>query len=345
MRLGFVVKVLGQNLKTHDSRRWPHDPHLSVSLVYLRDVFGYLDRQDIRMYRLAADLAPYVTHPDMPQFHSQIEECAVELAWTGQLAEELGLRLSFHAPAATVLNAPEEDMAQKAVADLNALASILDAMGLGPEAVVVAHVGGAYGDRLRARERFAARFLWLPAATQRRLAVEHDDQQFSVADILWIHERTGARLVFDRLHFQCHNPEGLDELAALAACLHTWPAGVTPKVHFASPRTALHLVERRDAGAGRIERTLRAPQPTEHADFVDPFAFIAFRRAACAAGLPDFDVMLEGSGKDLAVLRLREHLTAYAPDLLTAHGEIRPAPDRRPLQQEVTAHPGSLASG
>ncbi len=311
MRLGFAVRVLGQDLKTHDSRRWQHDPHLSVSLLYLRDVFGYLDRQGIRMYRMASDLAPYVTHPDLPQFHDQIEECAVELALTGQLADELGLRLSFHAPATTVLNAPEEDIARKSAADLNALAGLLDAMGLGPEAVVVTHVGGAYQDRLRARERFAARFLGLPAATQRRVTVEHDDQQFSVADIVWIHQRTGARLIFDRLHFQCHNPEGLDEIEALAMCLRTWPPDATPKVHFSSPRTALHLVERRDSETGCVQRTLCDPQPTEHADFIDPFAFIAFLRAARAAGLPDFDVMLEGSGKDLAVLRLREHLTTY----------------------------------
>jgi len=328
MRLGFAVRVLGQDLKTHDSRRWQHDPHLSVSLLYLRDVFGYLDRQGIRMYRMASDLAPYVTHPDLPQFHDQIEECAVELALTGQLADELGLRLSFHAPATTVLNAPEEDVARKSAADLNALTGLLDAMGLGPEAVVVTHVGGTYENHHQARERFAARFLGLPTAIQRRLAVEHDDQQFSVADIVWIHERTGARLIFDRLHFQCHNPEGLDEIEALAMCLRTWPAGVTPKIHFSSPRTALHLVERRDVEAQRLVRTLHAPHPAEHADFIDPFAFIAFLRAVRSAGLPDPDVLLECGGHDLAVLRLREHLSAYAPDM-RMDDEIHPAPDRQ----------------
>jgi UV DNA damage endonuclease len=327
MRLGFAVKALGQDLKSHDSRRWQHDPHLSVSLVYLRDVFGYLDRQDIRVYRMAADLAPYLTHPDLPQFHRQIEECAGELAATGQLARELGLRLSFHAPLSTVLNAPDEALVQKSAANLTTLASILDAMGLGPEAVVVTHMGGAYEDRLQARERFAARVLELPAATQQRLAVEHDDQQFSVADVAWIHERTGTRLVFDRLHFLCHNPEGLSETEALAICLRTWPDGVTPKIHFCSPRTAMHLIERRDVeapwtrplapgraahqGRQRIQRTLRAPHPTEHADFMDPFAFIAFLQAVRSAKLPDFDVLLECGGHDLAVLRLREQLHTY----------------------------------
>jgi UV DNA damage endonuclease len=57
MRLGFAVKMLGQpDLKSHDTRRWQNEPHLSVSLAYVRDIFGYLDRAGIRMYRLSSDL-------------------------------------------------------------------------------------------------------------------------------------------------------------------------------------------------------------------------------------------------------------------------------------------------
>ena len=62
MRLGFAVKVLGQGgLKETDSRRWQNNPHLSVSLAYLRDIFEYLRGQRIRMYRISSDLAPYLT--------------------------------------------------------------------------------------------------------------------------------------------------------------------------------------------------------------------------------------------------------------------------------------------
>jgi len=93
MRLGFPVKVLGQpGLKSHDTRRWQNHPHLSVSLAYLRDVFLYLDRQDIRMYRMAADLAPYVSHPDLPRFHYQIDDCATELSALGAMAKSYDLR-------------------------------------------------------------------------------------------------------------------------------------------------------------------------------------------------------------------------------------------------------------
>jgi UV DNA damage endonuclease len=56
----------------------------------------------------------------------------------------------------------------------------------------------------------------------------------------------------------------------------------------------------------RVERRLVLPQLRAHADMIDPIGFEHFLRET-AAGL-DFDVMLEAKGKDLALLRLREHL-------------------------------------
>jgi len=316
MRFGFVEKVLGQpGLKSHDSRRWQNEPHLSVSLAYLRDILGYLRRQNMRMYRLSSELAPYVTHPDMPWFHDQIDECAAELISVGQMARANGLRLSFHAPMTAVLNAGDETTAAKAAADLNALARLLENMKQGPEAVIVLHVGGMYGDRHAALHRFIERYDALPSATRHRLALEHDDDRFSVADIAWIHDQTGISLVYDHLHHRCHNPDKLNAVEALSLCLRSWPDGVRPKVHFSSPSTAMHVIQRRHPTTDARVRLLQPPQPTEHADFVHPFEFIAFLCAAREAGLPDFDVMLEVRAKDLALLRLRQDLNRFAPEL------------------------------
>ncbi|MBC7251879.1 MAG: UV DNA damage repair endonuclease UvsE, partial [Anaerolineae bacterium] len=224
MKLGFAVKVLGEpGLKSHDTRRWQNSPHLSVSLAYLRDIFAYLRRQGITMYRMASDLAPYLTHPDLPQFHDQIEECATELEAVGQMARADGLRLSFHPSQYVVLNAQQETVAERSARTLVAQAQILDAMGLGPEAVVVIHVGGVYGDREAARQRFVTRYLRLPELARRRLVLENDDNRFSVADIAWIHRETGIRLIFDHLHFCNYNPQGMDTIEALTTCLSTWP--------------------------------------------------------------------------------------------------------------------------
>ena len=149
MRLGFVVKPLARpELRSHDSRRWQNNPHLSVSLAYLRDVFTYLDAAKITMYRISSELAPYATHPDMPQFHRQVEQCTAELAQVGAIARAADLRLSFHPAQHVVLNSPGPDLVARSAADLVVQTTMLDAMGLGPEAVVVMHLGGIYGDRV-----------------------------------------------------------------------------------------------------------------------------------------------------------------------------------------------------
>ena len=107
MRLGFPVKVLGApGLPSHDSRRWQNQPHLSVSLAYLRDIFLYLESRSIRFYRLAGQLAPYLTHPELPAFHRQLEECATELAAVGDLARQQRLRLTLHPGFFVQLNSP-----------------------------------------------------------------------------------------------------------------------------------------------------------------------------------------------------------------------------------------------
>ncbi len=309
MRLGFVVKSLARpELKSHDSRRWQNNPHLSVSLAYLRDVFAYLVEASIPMYRISSELAPYATHPEMPQFHHQVEECMAELAQLGAIARQAGLRLSFHPDQHTVLNSPDSRTAALSAQGVIVQSAILDGMGLDAEAVVVTHLGGIYGDRQASRERFVRAYEALPETTQRRLVLENDDTRFSVRDALWVHERVGIRLVFDNLHHRLNDGD-LPPRAALAACLATWPADVRPKIHFSSPRTEWRVEEGGDDATPQVHRT----RWSYHSDYVNPFEFIDFLRMA--EGLRPFDVMLEVRAKDLALRQLRADLARFAPDL------------------------------
>lgn len=322
MRLGFAVKVLGRpGLKASDSRRWQNNPHLSVSLAYLRDILVYLEEVDIRMYRMSPNLAPYVTHPDLPQFHDQVAECAAELAAVGAMARRARVRLSFHPLAYTVLNAPDAGQAQKAAADLESLARMLELMGLGPEAVIVVHVGGVYEDKQSSIARFIERYRQLPDFVRRRLALENDERGYNLGDTLSIHRATGIRLVFDLLHHLCNPTPGMDVRHGLEQALGTWPSDQVPKIHYSSPRTAMVAAESYDE-EGHKARTPRLPRLCQHADLIDPFAFIEFLRLA--RGLRDFDVMLECKARDLALLRLRDQLRRFAPQL-AAHYGLLPA--------------------
>lgn len=314
MRIGFAVKVLGEGgIKECDARRWQNEPHLRCSIEMLHNVFDYLHRVNIRMYRMSSDLAPYLTHPDLPQFHSQIEETAEELLALGEKAKQYDLRLSLHPSQYIVLNAQDESVAEKSIRDLNAQAQLVDAMGLGPEAVVVTHVGGAYGDKQAGIERFARRYDALPEATRRRLVVENDDVSYCAADALEVHRLCGIRVVFDNLHHLCNNPpeKRLSLQEALARALATWPADITPKIHYSSPRTESVEAARKNGKAGKMQTYQTAPDLRLHSDYINPFEFMYFMERA--EGLRPFDVMVESKAKDLSVIKLLKDLARYGP--------------------------------
>lgn len=310
IRLGFPVKVLGEPLRSHDSRRWQNKPHLSVSLAYLRDIFDYLHRKQIRFYRLAGQLAPYVTHPSLPAFHRQIDECATDLAATGDLVRQNGIRVTMHPGHYVQLSAADEWLVHRAQTELAAAALLMDAMGLDLDAVMVVHVGGLYEGAAIARERFVARLIALPEAIRRRLVLEHDDRRYSFEDVLWIHRRTGIPIVLDTLHLRCLNPERRTLAEALPTALATWPPNRRPKIHFSSSRTALRIIR-----TGLGERA-QPPLPNQHSDFIDPFAFLDLVDLAQRLRVRPFDVMLEAKAKDLALLRLREQVAHFAPTLI-----------------------------
>jgi len=306
MRLGFPVRVLGcSDLPSYDARHWSQGPHLSVSLAYLRDILHYLRANKVRMYRMNASMIPYVTRSELPELRRQIDECATELVAAGELAHNHDVRLSFHPHSAVVLNALNEDRALLSVSHLEALTQMMDTMRLGPEAVIVIHVGGVYDDVASSRERFVRRYEGLSGAVRRRLVLENDDRRFSHADTRLIHQACGVPLVFDSLHHLVLNPERVPMRDALDYSLSTWPEQVRPKVHFSTPRA--------DVRSLQSSHRLKVPTWTEHGDFVNPFEFAAFVRMA--DGLRPFDVMLEAKARDLALLKLREDLRRFAPDL------------------------------
>lgn len=305
MRLGFSVGVLGATgLPSYDARVVPAAADLGVSLVCLRDILRYLHSRDLNMYRMHSGLVwPVSRSGEAPE--RVLQRYARDLALVGGIAVEYDVRLSFHPYSIVTLSTPNEDQARQGERLLTTQALWMDALGLGPQAVIVVHVGGVYDDLEHSQRRFVERFQALDACVRRRVVLENDDHRFSFAAVRHIYDACGIPLVFDYLHHAVHNPEGVPWRVALAFALGTWPIGVKPKVHFSSPRTEL----RRLGATGRW----KAPTWTEHSDFCNPFEFVAFLQAA--ADMQAFDVMLEAKARDLAVQQIREDLRRFAPSL------------------------------
>ncbi len=305
-RLGFAVKVLGvAGMRVADTRRWRSGPHLRRSAELLGSVFDYLDSIDVRVYRVSSQVIPYGTHPDLPafDFRRQLDEAGDELETLRARTRGLGLRLSTHPGQYTVLNARDPAIVDLAVAEVESHVALLDRLGVGPEGAVVVHVGGGYGNRAEALDRWARTWERLSDRARGRLALENDEHTFSTHDVLALHARTGVRVVLD-IHHHRINPASasMPIRDALVAAFATWARSVRPKVHLSSARTMLQ--------AGSSTKA-SVPPLRSHADLVLPWDLEAVLTAAPAP----VDVMLEAKAKDVALLALRRTFGITRPDL------------------------------
>ncbi|KAJ4461546.1 putative UV-damage endonuclease [Paratrimastix pyriformis] len=206
------------------------------------------------------------------------------LAECGQFARTWGHRLTMHPSQFNQIGTPTPEVLASTSLCLRMHAAVLDMLDT-PDAVLVVHGGGTYGDKAAALRRWERQFALLPAAVRRRIVLENDEKCFSVADLLPLCQRLEVPLVYDTLHGACKGPNHLGETRRrfldelLPDILRTWRArDIVPKFHVSEQRAGAHT------GA--------------HSDFVQ--------------SLPDFfmgitdpvDVMIEAKAKEAATLQL-----------------------------------------
>src|SRR3712207_5287051 len=111
VRLGFPEKVLAEGgLRERDRRRWQHDPHLRTSIGYVHRIVDQLERLDLRFYRISQGLAPYASHPELPQFWGQVRECEAELAELGARFRSARVRVTMHTNPFVVLSSARPEV-------------------------------------------------------------------------------------------------------------------------------------------------------------------------------------------------------------------------------------------
>ena len=105
---------------------------------------------------------------------------------------------------------------------------------MSPESKINIHVGGAYGDKESAMQRFCDNYKKLSPAAQARLTVENDDKasMYSVKDLYHgIHKKINIPIVFDYHHHKFCTGDMTEEQALRLASL-TWPKSITQCVHY-----------------------------------------------------------------------------------------------------------------
>ncbi len=292
-RIGYpCVSLLIGRTTNHDTTLRAATPEklrslIARNLVDLQAILRHNLQHGWRLFRIGSSLIPFGSHPinTIPWWR----EFKASLAEIGRFARENDIRLSLHPGQFTVLNSPDPNVVGRAEAELIYSARLLDELQLDASHKIVIHVGGTYGDKSAAMQRFCQTISWLPASVRARLVIENDERFYSPADVLALSQQTDLPVVFDSLHYQA-NPGPGDLYLLLAEIFRTWQGehGL-PKVHFSS----------QDPNGRR----------GQHGRWVDPDELHIWLNRWSQIG--PFDLMLEAKDKDRALLAVRPALQSY----------------------------------
>jgi len=244
-------------------------------------IIDWNNKHGIKLYRMTSNLFPWSSEynltdlPDWRDIQSNLEMAA-------RLAQRGGQRLTFHPGQFNCLASPRQSVVENCVRDLATHGEIMDIMGLPRtrESKINIHLGGVFGDKTSAIDRWCKNFDLLPDSVKTRITLENDDKAncYSVKDLYLVWQRLGVPIVFDFHHHGFCTGE-LSEKEALILALSTWN-GIRPVTHYS---------ESASLREGK-ETTL-----TAHSSFVTG--------PVNDYGL-DFDCVIEAKSKELAVLQL-----------------------------------------
>lgn len=255
-----------------------------ANLQDMIEIIKWNNRKGINLYRMSSDMFPWMSEyqlSDLPNF-KKIKRL---LETAGKLAMDNGQRIGFHPGQFCVLPSPSPHVVENTINELNKHAQILDLMGL-PQNQTYSmniHLGGSYGDKEAAMQRFVDNFKRLSTSAQNRLVLENDDKpaQYSVQDLYEIYKQIGTPITFDYHHHRCYE-DPMPEEDALRLAASTWPNGIRQLCHYSSSKK-LHEDPK---------SIIRA-----HADYL--YEYIE------TYGM-DLDIELEVKAKDLALIKYRK---------------------------------------
>jgi UV DNA damage endonuclease len=259
-----------------------------LGLQNTKDLFTIIkwnNENGFKFFRITSNLFPWCSEyklEDMPNHW----EIAGILGECGKYVEENNMRITSHPGPFNVLTSPHEHVVENCITDLSVHGEVFDMMGLSrtPYNKINIHIGGVYGDKVSAMERFCKNFERLPNSVKSRLTVENDDKasMYSVKDLYdGVYSVIGIPIVFDYHHHR-FNTGDLSEQQALELAISTW-GDIVPVVHYSESRN--------------IEQKDDKIRPQAHSDYVYDYIDTYGNRV---------DIMVEAKAKELAVLKYKE---------------------------------------
>jgi len=247
------------------------------NIADLKTILRWNAEHGVGLFRMGQNLIPFASHSAFP--YDWEAEHAEDLRVAGELAQDLGIRLSMHPGQYINPGSPKPEVVERSLTELRYVAKVFDLLG-SPDSVTVLHMGGAYADKPAS----AARFVEVMRSEEgilRYLALENDERIWTVAEVVETADSLGIPAITDAFHHNL-NPGGLALEEALDLSLPTWePRGARPKLHLSSQDPT------KQAGAHAYSVDIR--------DWQGLLAALAGREA---------DVMVEAKGKEYALAPL-----------------------------------------
>jgi UV DNA damage endonuclease len=247
------------------------------NIADLKTILRWNAEHGVGLFRMGQNLIPFASHPAFPYDWEAAH--AEDLREAGELARDLGIRLSMHPGQYINPGSPKPEVVERSLTELRYVARVFDLLG-SPDGVAVLHMGGAYADKPASAARFVE-VMRSEEETLRYLALENDERIWTVAEVVRTADALGIPAITDAFHHDL-NPGGFTLEEALNLSLPTWqPRGVRPKLHLSSQDPT------KQAGA--------------HAYSVDDRDWQALLSALAGR---EADVMVEAKGKEYALAPL-----------------------------------------
>lgn len=205
---------------------------ISHNLCSLENMINYNIENNIKLFRITSDLIPFGSNPVNDMDWEDVFRDRFKII--GDNISKSNMRVSMHPGQYTVLNSNTEDVVERAIMDLEYHTKVLEALGVGQEGKIVLHIGGVYGDKKAAMDRFIKNYKLLNENIKKHLVIENDDKSYSVKEVLKISEITNIPVIFDNLHHKLNKESSQENNSYwINECRNTWnKKDGTQKIHY-----------------------------------------------------------------------------------------------------------------
>ena len=269
----------------------------------LIEYVGSLPHQQ-RMVRLGSNMLPAYTHPDWRHFYKRTDvRNMLARGWgiVGEVAKNLGVRVSMHPGQFTVLASDNPDIVERSLEEFEYHADIIRWMGYGQkwqDFKCNVHISGRQGPA-----GIKAILPRLSTEARNTITIENDENKWGLADSLELEK--DVALVIDIHHHLCREGEYINvNDDRIKRVIDSW-RGVRPAMHYSQSREDILLEHGTNVRPDFVElyaNGYKKGKLRAHSDYmwntaVNEWAG-TFRR--------DFDIMVEAKAKNLASIPFEE---------------------------------------